>query len=645
MSQIVARLVGFLTRPVSRPAARLVAGCAFIACGILVAGIAQPAGATIAPATVLDGPSSSILDVDGAAMAPDGTGGIVYRKLSDGEPHVFVARFVGGAWQAPIQVDTGQLGPATVPQIAAADGGELLVTWVQPWMWISSSLHYALMAAVLQPGAQNFGQIERIDDVGNGSAAYPSLAMAPDGIAYVAYRVPGSFVEVRVQRFNGLSWSSLGVMNGLPGQVTMRTPSVSNRPVLAVNDAGQALVVWQEPSIAGAAQIWARRLSGTTKGNVLEVSPSSIAGKPVTVDAEAPALALSEYGEAKVAFRLAGGSGSPLGSPHVLLNTLTLPVVEQVSSFTGAVPLDGATSIGLPSVAIDAAGAYRLSYTAGGTARLITGKEAVNGTPAVLGAAGGEQAPTTVDPEGGGVTAWPASDPAGLPVVEARQDFPGGAYQTAYLSAPLSGPVTGLVAGQSGLGDELIAFEQGPPGEAQVMGTLAQSPPGKLSIHLPNGWVKASTAVVEWEAAANAVGELTYSVLVDGRVVAAGLRGFSYKLDAHQLGDGVRQIQVLATDAQGQQTMSKAAPLHAQANPPLVTVRHLSHDRVEVRVYGDAAGVKVADTLVSFGDGATARRRDTVVHAYRHPGRYTIVVHATDRVGNYRDAHVLVRIP
>ena len=631
--------------------------------------IAAPAGATIAPASILDGPSASILDVDGAAMAPDGTGGIVYRKLLDGEPHVFVSRLLDGAWQAPIQVDVGQLGPATFPTIAAADGGGLMVVWVQPWMWISSSpgaqatLHYELMSAVLQPGAQSFGQIERIDDVGNGTAVYPSLSMAPDGSAYVAYRVVTNpltprtalpiqpmrsgdeLIEVRVQRFNGLSWSSLGAMNRLPGQVTMRRPDSSNGPVIGVNDAGQALVVWQEPAIDGVAQIWARRLSGATKGNVLEVSPSSIGGRPVTAEADAPALALGEYGEAKVAFRLAGGAGSPLGSPHVLLNTLTLPVVEEVSSFTGAVALDGAGSIGVPSVAIDSTGDYRLTYTAAGTVRLIAGREAQNGSPSVLGAATAEPALTTVDPEGGGVSVWPATDPAGRPVVQVRQDFPGGAWQTAYLSAPLSGPVTGLVAGGSGLGDALIAFDQGPPGAGQVMATLAQSPPGKFTIHVPSGWLNARSAVVEWEPAANAVGTLTYSVVVDGRVVAHGLPGLSYRFNPRQLGDGVRHIQVLATDAMGQQTMSAATLLHAEVDPPLVSVRRLSHDRVRVRVYGDPAGVKAADTLVSFGDGATSKRHDTVVHAYRRPGRYTIVVHATDKVGNYRDAHVLVQIP
>jgi hypothetical protein len=636
---------------------------------LLAVGVPARAEATIAPASVLDGPSSSILEVDGAALAPDGTGGVVYRKLVDGEPHVFVSRFLGGTWQAPIQVDVGQTGPASFPAIAAGNGGELLVVWVQPWMWISASpgaqatLHYALMSAVLQPGAQSFGQIERIEDVGDGTAVYPSLAMAPNGDAYVAYRTvvnplaPGTnlpiqplhggdeLLDVRVSRFNGLSWSSVGLMNGLPGQVTMRRPTASNAPVVGVDSAGQALVVWQEPEISGVARIWARRIFGTVKGNVLAVSPTTIDNRPVTVDADAPALAFNEDGEAVVAFRLEGGAGSPLGSPHVLLNTLAMPVSEEVSSFTGAVPLDGAGTLGPPSVAVDANGEYRLAYTGGGAAHLISGKSATNGSPASLGPAAGEAALTTVDPEGGGVTAWPAVDPAGRPVIEAHQDFPGGAWQMAYLTAPLSGPVSDLAVGQSGLGDALIAFRQGPPEGSQVVAALAQAPPGRFEIHAPSGWVHGQNAAVEWEAAPNAVGAIAYAVLVDGRVAVHGLGGLSYKLSLSGLGNGVRHVKVLATDALGQQTMSSAADLRVATNPPLVKVRRLSRGRVEVTVSdGDGPGVKVADTLVDFGDGATVRRQDRAIHAYRRSGRYTIVVHATDKVGNSRDAHVLVEV-
>lgn len=642
----------------------------------LIASATVPvAGAAITPASVLAGPSASVLDVDGAALASDGTGGVVFRELQEGEPHVFASRFLNGAWQPPQQVDLGQAGPATSPAIAAADGGELLVVWVQPWMWISASpgaqatLHYELMSAVLQPGASSFSQIERIADVGDGSAAYPSLAVAANGTAYVAYRVvvnpltPGTtlplqpmrpgdeLVDVRVSRFNGRTWSSLGVVNRLPGQVTMRKPGASNAPVVAVNDEGQALVVWQEPEINGVARIWARRLFGTTLGSVLAVSPSSIAGVPVTVDADAPAVALGENGQAAVAFRLQGGAGSPLGSPHVLVSTLSEPLAEQVSSFSAAVPLDGAGTLGPPSVAIDSYGQFRVAYTASGAARLVAGVESSSGVPTgegpprALGSASGESAFASIAPDGGGTTAWPAVARNGLPAVAVHEDFPGGSSQNAYLSAPLSGPVADLVAGESSLGDMLLAFRQGSAEAGQVMAAYAQVPPARFRVQVPSGWVRPTAATVSWEAAPDAIGGgVTYSVLVDGRTMLHGLNALSAKLDSRALGDGVRSVQVIASDGLGQRTLSDVASLRVESNPPQVSVRRLGGERVQVRVFDDPAGIRQAKTLVAFGDGSAVDGRDSVVHAYRHPGRYTIVVHATDAVGNQRDAHLRVQV-
>jgi hypothetical protein len=176
------------------------------------------------------------------------------------------------------------------------------------------------------------------------------------------------------------------------------------------------------------------------------------------------------------------------------------------------------------------------------------------------------------------------------------------------------------------------------------MAAFAQTPPEKFQVSTPNGWVKGSAAAVSWEEAPDAIGQVTYSVLVDGRVVVAGLSGLSARLSSHELGDGRRRIQVLATDELGQQTMSGSASLDVESNPPQVAVKPLSGGRVKVRVYDDPAGIKGAKTLVDFGDGTTVTGRDTVVHAYRHAGRYTIVVHAVDKVGNQRDAHVRVQV-
>jgi PKD domain len=610
--------------------------------------IASPAAAAIVSPSVLDGPSANILDLDGAAMAPDGSGGIVYRKLVAGEPHVFVSQFLGGAFRAPIQVDNGRLGPASDPSIAAADGGELLVVWVEPWTWISATpgaqatLHYGLEAGVLQPGAREFSQVERVDDLGSETAAFQSLAMAANGTAYVAYREAQG--DLRVARYNGLAWSALGVIDRLPGQVALRPPSSTDAPAIAVNSAGQALVVWQEPDIEGVARIWARRLFGTVKGNVLQVSPSTIAGAPVTTDADAPAVALNENGEAVIAFRLAGGAGSPLGAPHLLLNTLPMPLTEEISSFTGAVALDGAAVLGAPSVALDAHGNFRVAYPANGATREISGAEDKSGAPLVLGPSAGP-ALEEIDPEGGGTTVWPSPNPGGQPAVQVRQDYPGGASQTAYLSAPISGPVDGLLAAQSGLGDGLVAFEQGSTQYSQIVGSLVQSPPpAKFAVRVPSGWVNGAHAAVSWEAVAQDVGRVTYSVLVDGRVVARGLPGLTARLDSRALGDGIRRVQVLASDNLAQQTLSRTVDLQVDTNPPLVGVRRLSRGRVQVRVYDRASGVRAPATLVAFGDGARITGRDTVVHTYRRAGRYTITVHAADKVGNRRDVQIPVQV-
>src|SRR5271169_846055 len=75
----------------------LTAPCVLLLWTLAVLLPAPGAGAALEPASLIDGPSPTILDVDGGALAPDGTGGILYRKLVGGQPHLFVARFIDGA--------------------------------------------------------------------------------------------------------------------------------------------------------------------------------------------------------------------------------------------------------------------------------------------------------------------------------------------------------------------------------------------------------------------------------------------------------------------------------------------------------------------------------------------------------------------
>jgi hypothetical protein len=631
------------------------------------------AAATIQPASVLDGPSNAIVEVAGAAMAPDGSGGILYLKEIEGVTHVFVVPFANGRWGSPVEVDTEDAYGASEPAIAAGEGGRLLVVWVQPRNVNSKGVTlFELMSASLQPGASAFGQPIIVDpNVGDpftGAIAgiEPRLAMAPDGAAYVVYRVvvngcnrgreqpnsacppegsPGALVDVRVARFQYLTWSSLGTINRAP-QVAMEPPTAENAPAIGIALNGEGVVVWQEPdSSGGAARIWVRRLFGVVQGNVLQASPETLGGRPVTSNAQAPAVAVSAYGEARIAYRIAGAPGSAVTTPTLFLNSLSSAVDPHGSQLNGSTQIAGATQddLGAPAAAIDSKGDFRLAWAQGGSARELAGDDEAMAASSAVGSAAG-QILTAINPVGGGTTAW-ASSAGGLPVVDVREDYAQGAFQTAHLAGNVSGAVNGLALGGSGEGDALLAWTQGPIGQAEVVGDFVQAPPAEFLLDAPSNWVRSRTASISWEASTDAVAGVTYTVYVDGRPRLRGLTGLSAKLSTLALGDGVHHVQVLATDSAGQQTMSARSELKIDANPPIVRVKLVDDGRgVRVVVRDDASGVDTAATRVAFGDGYSTSGRRAATHIYQRAGSYTIVARVRDKVGNSATVHLRVQV-
>jgi hypothetical protein len=241
------------------------------------------------------------------------------------------------------------------------------------------------------------------------------------------------------------------------------------------------------------------------------------------------------------------------------------------------------------------------------------------------------------------VSVWPAVS-GERPVIDAREEFPGGGWQQAQLSAPLSGPIGTPVLGGSGQGDALIAFGQGPADQQQVMAAVAKAPPGKFQVITPVGWVKGRSATITWEPPAEAFGTTTYALVIDGQVRKSGLTGLSLRLDPRGLGDGAHSIQILATDSLGQETMTPVATLKVDANPPRVSIASLAHQTVRVRVHDNASGAVASATSIAFGDGRSVHGKLTVRHTYAHPGRYRIVVESRNRVGNKLDAHIWVEV-
>ena len=617
--------------------------------------LAAQAHAVILPATTIDGPSEDITGFGGVAMAEDGSGGLVYLKRVGGVAHVFVSRYLEGRWSPPIRVDGEQPFAGSWPRIGAGNGGELVVVWATPFATEHERPVDELLGATLGAGSSSFSPAVLIDpDIRSGTGTSPDLAMTATGQADVVYRVvhggvqtvilrPGDVVEdVRVAHFDGHRWSVLGTINRNTG-LSMRPPTETNAPRIALGPTGNGVVVWQEPDVDGVARIWARRLFGQTLDFVLPVSASSLASAPIGDDADAPSVAISRLGQAEVAYRQNVGAGSPLPGPRIFINTLPDGESADGSKFEGAAIADTAVaggpaaSIGPPSIDIDDKQDVRILYDANGAPRVVEGNDrGLIGTLSLgPGFVGSEQgAASVMNPAGGGISAWPSANALGQSAVAVREDFPSGAVQTALVGGVGGGEVGELAVGRSGLGDGLVAFRQGPFGNAAIVASAATAPPEQFILSAPKGWVKPAAATISWVAAASADGPLSYRVVLDGRPLATPPRAQALRLDPRGLGSGVHHVQVLATDIDGQATLTPPANLQLDGQPPTVAISARAGHAVAVRVSDRGAGVDKRAVSVSFGDGTSARGRASLRHRYARAGVYVIVVHVRDKLGN-----------
>jgi hypothetical protein len=629
-----------------------------VAVGLSLAS-AAPARALITPPVTVDGPPSAIIEFGGVAMASDGSGGLVYAKAVDGVPHVFASRFVGGRWSAPVRVDWDQPFAASQPRVAAGPKGSLLVVWVTQVATIHGEIQHGLFSAKIGAGSAGFGPSLAVDgNVGDGIGVDPSIVGTLPNKAIVAYRVithdfgpdapissavqlrPGDVMaDIRVARLRSDRWSRTGAVNRNP-ETSMRPPSPVNGPQVDIAADGSAAVAWQEPDQSGVARIWLRRVFGATPGPVLEASPSSWQGGNVRADADALSIAVSEFAQVRVAFRIATAAGSAL-SGRLLLNSLPSSDSLVGGTLSGAVLVDGAAGDpGPPDVAVSEEGGSEGSMRLGYLARAQPEQIGLDAEGALVevpspGPSGtpGAAAVVAVDPQGGGTIAYPVRDAAGRESVAVRQDFDSGAVQSAQVSGALSGPVSGLAIGRSGLGDALIAFRQGEPGRYQIVAERIASRPAPFRVLTPTRWRKPRGVRLWWDHAATGVGGVSYAVLIDGRRVRSGLSKRYVRLRPGQLGNGVRRVQVLATDALGQSQLSPVARLRLDGQQPLVRVR-LRRRKLAVRIRDADAGLRKKATLIAFGDGARARRRSQARHRFDAPGRYLVVVRARDKVGN-----------
>ena len=618
------------------------------------------ASALVSGATVLDGPSSDVLSLDGVAMAQDGTGGLVYTKRVDGHAHVFVSRFAERAWQPPQRVDAGQPYDSSWPAIGAGDGGRLVVTWIHQF---GAGVQNRMYSASLDPGATRFQAPVAIDlDVREGLDAYPSLSMSPGGAAYLVYRVvyvrqspslpPGTVdADIRIQRYSGSFWSLLGQPVDRIQSQPQATPTALNAPRVASDQTGNAVVAWQEPDDQLIPRVYARRVFGKVLGNVLQASPSDVGGKPLNAPADQLAVAVSPFGEAIVGMRQQGDAKTAWTRSRALVNMLPSSFADGAGRFTGARPVDGSGADGPPasggalgtvSVSADDDGGFDAGVGLGARALDVGGDESTVADPVRLDDGSGVGAPDPLvwrGQEGTLAAAWkvdsgPPTHAAGVGLFE--RDADGTPFQRT-ISTPAGGALQTLQLGGSTLGSALVGFLQGRDAGKQIAAASIEVPPGRFTVLTPPDWVRRRRLKLTWDAAPSTNGRLTYAVQVDGADVASGIRGLARVLGRRQLDDGRHRITIVATDADDQTTTSVASKLLVDRTAPRVRIARLAGLRVRVSVSdgqrGEGSGV--AGARIAWGDGSGSRGR-SALHAYASGGRRTLTIVARDRAGNVR---------
>jgi PKD domain len=618
--------------------------------------LAPLAQAEISAVALLDGPSSEIVELGGVAMAADGTGGIVYRKRVEGRAHIFVAQYAEGKWGASQQVDTGEKFESSFPAIAAGEGGRLVVVWVNHY----SSSTDGLFSATMDPGSTGFQPPVPVDlDIGQATGTYPSIAMNDSGEALVAYRVitavsgpstpniPSGYVqdEIRMARYNGQYWSSLGQPLNRDLAQPVPQPTALNSPQVGIDLSGEGLIAWQEPDDNFINRIYARRIFGMVPGDILDVSPATYNGHALNGAADELSLDFTGFGEGAVAWRQQPSPGSGFTHATVFVSELPSSFSPKGASFAPARPVAGSPTgegpseaLGPISMAVDAEGGFDAGYAAGDESFDTSGAEASLGAPVRLDQ--GSEVPgdplLTRAVNGALAAAWKVQvhGAGGVAVLERRAD---GTPNRTIVAAPHGGAVEQLAMGGSHRGDAIFGFLQGNGANTQIAAVVVRAPPGEFVTDTPLSWVKATHIPLQWEVPLAGAGKVNYSILIDDREVAENITSSEYALGPSEVSEGVHTLQVEATDSLGQVVDSEPATLKVDRKPPRahISVRGAT---VTVRVgdgpKGEVSGVELGSVKVRFGDGHSAGGRKTLRHTYAHGGTYTILVSASDNAGN-----------
>jgi hypothetical protein len=248
-------------------------------------------------------------------------------------------------WTAPVELDTARAGNAEHPAVAVNTAGRAVAVWV-----LRDGAQASLYAAEYAPGGG--WSTPQVVESRAEPVSTPRVAVDDAGNALVVWRQSDGTAEstwaARLQV--GVGWSAPLLLESAAGAVTM--------PALAAVPSGEALVAWTQPDAGGMARVRASRFAPETGWTVTEQLTEAAVEAPV-------ATALSLDGSAVLVFR------APVG-PAPSVSAFAARYVPGVG-WSAAVELGAALSWSEePGVAMDRWGRALAAWTGPGTSSAQT---------------------------------------------------------------------------------------------------------------------------------------------------------------------------------------------------------------------------------------------------------------------------------
>lgn len=592
--------------------------------GLLAFAPAAAHAALAAPATV-DGPNAAIVALDGVALAPDGSGALVYRKLDGGVAHVYVSLETSGAFTAPVQVDTSVSAGASASEIAVASGGRVAVTWVAGGT-LYGAVRAAAGAAFTPPAA-----------IAPALGA-PALGMGISGTAYVAYASPDAGAsDIDVARLDRTATSFVALGSPLTQAPAVLAPS-GGGPVLTVAADATAVVAWAQEEPDGSTHVFVRRASGAGPSPVIDDATLSTLAGLTGGSADSPALGvLYDSSVAWLAFRETLGGFSRIVVNELLGDELRTPAL---ADSLGAAA--GPSSALAPSLAVNGNGGGLLAAETAPANQVVAAEITAGANPYAWNAG------AIVDP----APQAPAPEPQAVLSVSGNGEIvyvaaAGALDATPFLAGKAAGPpvplstsalgpvvaADGFGASSDDRGDVAIAYVAGTPGALTIAAQPVVIAPGAPRATGTQLWTAVRLPTLHWQPAAESWAPVTYTVYLDGaRVATTSATSYTPTAD---LADGRHSWKVTASDSLGQSAASQTRRLLIDAAPPRVRlfVKGARKAGTPLTFTVEASTISgVRRVSLQYGDGSVTSA-PTSTHAYAKPGHYTVTVTVLDRAG------------